>query len=118
MAGSTRGGRSGSLSGMHSRHRWWSRSPITLSLVCGALVLLLATLPALAGPPDFPAEGVVMQPERRGCAWHAPFSADPIALQVARGELGIPAAGEDGWETVTRAEDGAYPVRRGAYAAF
>src|SRR5688500_15711273 len=114
MAGSTRGGRSGSLSGMHSRHRWWSRSPITLSLVCGALVLLLATLPAVADQPAFPAEGVVMQPERRGGAGRVPFSADPIALQEARGELGIPAAGQDGWETVKRAEDGSYPVRGGA----
>src|SRR5687768_6386416 len=89
-------------------------------IACSSLLLamLLLTPQASAAPPAFGAEVLVKQPTRRGGAGRVPFSADPIALQMARGELGAPKAGEDGWESVQRAEDGSYPVRGGSYAAF
>src|SRR5688572_15653210 len=89
-------------------------------IACSSLLaMLLLTPQASAAPPAFGAEVLVKQPARRGgSGGRVPFSADPIALQMARGEFVAPKAGEDGWESVQRAEDGSYPVRGGSYAAF
>ncbi len=90
------------------------RSLLTLTLP--ALVLAIA-LPAIAAPPQMPDEGVQKRPDRTA-GGRVPFSGDSIALAIARGDLAPPRAGEDGWEAVERAENGAYRVRGGMYAAF
>ena len=77
-------------------------------------------MPARVGcaePPHMPVEGFTKQVDRRG-GGRGPFSADAIALHMARGDFAAPAAGQDGWEAVTGGEDGTYPVRGGAYAFF
>lgn len=81
-----------------------------------ATSIVLASGVALGATQSMPADGMTKQLELRG--GRVPFSADAIALQMARGHLGAPTAGQDGWEALTRAEDGSYPVAGGAYAAF
>lgn len=104
----------------HSTHAGWSVSVCcmhSISRWTWATAILLTSLAALGAPQSMPADGVSKQLDRRG-GGRVPFTPDAVALQMARGELGMPTAGRDGWETLTRADDGSYPVPGGAYAAF